>query len=339
MALLRPNPRPDPRLPEPEPRSRRLLFRLSQGSRPWNRAWWQLFLTALVVQSDAARGRRIGAAVAFWRAQARRLRGRPYLVDLGGERGVLRCPPTSSIAPLVAAVGYHEFDEQLFFERIVRPGDVVIDAGSSVGFFAVPLGRRGARVACFEPADETRRWLEENVALNQLGDAVAVFDVALGDFDGTARLTTGLDSQNHLVIGDAAAGNETALTEVRTIDSMADEHPWLAEATFVKVDVEGFDEAVLRGAARLLRERRPVLLVETRGGGGATRQFLAELGYDAWWYDGLSNALVAFPEAWAGNFGFHTNMVFLTGAGLEEMRTRLGSDSRPRPPRPRLLRG
>ena len=318
------------RLPPPEGALRRALFAASHlpGGGPvgavLRRVVWLAFLALLVAQNPGARGRRAAALVAFGRAQLARARRRPYTVDLG-RRGLMRCPPSSSIGVIVAAVGLHEFDEELFVDRFLRAGDVVIDAGSSIGFFAVPMALQGARVACFEPATETRAALEANVAANGVGDQVTVFPYGVADFDGPARVTQGLDSQNHLVL-DGAAQTTTEAVEVRRIDSVvATEAPWLADATFVKVDVEGFDEQALSGAAELLRSAQPVLLVETRHGGRSVRGQLAAFGYVAFWYDASAHDLVPFPDDWAGNYDFHTNMLFVAATRLDEVRERLAS--------------
>lgn len=330
------------RLPSPEPWVRRGLFAASQGE--WGgrlgavlrRAAWLLFLVAYVAQNPGARRRRTAAVAAFGRAQLARRRGAVYRVDLG-RRGVLSCPPSSSIAPVVAGTGFHEYDEELFVDRFVRPGDVVVDLGASIGFFAIPLARRGARVATFEPASVTRAALQANVDENGVASLVQVFAYGVADFDGPASFTRGLDAQNHLVV-DGADGAELDVVEVRRLDTLlAGEAPWLGESTFVKVDVEGFDEQALDGASELLARARPVVMVETREGGAGVRARLASRGYGAYWYDATANDLVPFPEGWPGNFAFHTNMLFIPHDRVDEVRQRLArADRAPLPP-PRLL--
>lgn len=292
-----------------------------------SRLSWAGFLTLVVATSPSARRHRVRCVARFWGWQVwRRASGRPVQVRYGpGWR--VEFPPWSELAGVTVATGLHEPAEQLFVAAFVRPGDLVVDIGANVGVYAVACGATGARVAAFEPASRAREALLRNVGINHLDEAVRVFPVAVGERRGSASITTGFDVGNHLVAGadegdDGGAQVETV--PVWTLDGfVADHREWVGEAgpALVKIDVEGHDEAVLRGGRRALAEHQPVVLVETWEGGRQVRAFLADVGYRVYRYDYAARALVAYPADWAGQ----ANFIAVTDTRMPEVRDRIAS--------------
>ncbi len=140
-----------------------------------------------------------------------------------------------------------------------KPGSTVLDVGAHIGTHTVTLaqaaGRRG-RVYAFEPQKKIFRELAKNVELNGLGNVVALH-FALGDRHGVVEMNkAGEGNEGGTAIG--AGGDKV---ELRTLDSFG-----FRNLSFVKIDVEGYEDHVLDGAARTLREQHPVLLVEIQGG-------------------------------------------------------------------------
>ena len=175
--------------------------------------------------------------------------------------------------------------------RLLAPGDVFVDGGANVGLFTlVAADRVGAKgkVIAFEPGRVVRLRLIENVALNRLVQ-VEVIPAALSSKPGEAAFRVfdivgaGL---NHLAPLDGESGGlETvALT---TLDAALIPHD-RARLALIKLDLEGAEHEALLGAAAILRERRPDLLLEVepshltrmgssrgrdRGGAAGTRLF------------------------------------------------------------------
>lgn len=136
------------------------------------------------------------------------------------------------------------------FRDAVQPGEVALDVGANVGAYTLLLGRwvrPGGRVFAFEPAGEAFAGLSRHVELNGLGDGVTCVRAAAAATTGTALLAVdGLSGANRLA---SDAGGERVET-VTLDDFCAREgiHP-----SFIKIDVEGAELDVLRGARETIR--------------------------------------------------------------------------------------
>jgi FkbM family methyltransferase len=167
-------------------------------------------------------------------------------------------------------LGTHELELQRALEREVRPGMTVYDAGAHLGFFTLALARlagAGGRVYAFEPLPENARRLRENLELNPAAaGTVTMVEAAVADSAGRARFRWRGDSSQ----AGLAASGESAEVEVECIT--LDEFAWSANARvpeLIKLDVEGAEGRVLAGARRVLREARPVWLIEVHNPGAA----------------------------------------------------------------------
>jgi FkbM family methyltransferase len=156
-----------------------------------------------------------------------------------------------------------------FAVRFVRPGSVVWDIGANCGVFAfsaASLAGRTGKVIAVEPDRFLTELLHRTSAeLPASSAAVTVLGCAAADRLGAAALNIAMRgrSTNFLerVQGRSDAGgvrrSETVLT--LTLDWMSSEFP---PPTVLKIDVEGAEALVLRGASKLLSSARPVVLCE-----------------------------------------------------------------------------
>jgi FkbM family methyltransferase len=161
--------------------------------------------------------------------------------------------------------GNPETYESTLIERLLHPGMIVVDVGANHGMFSLEaahlVGREGV-VHAFEPTPSTHALLVNNLAVNGL-TSVKVFPSALGDAPGTARLRVHreLSGLNTLAAGEitwnrkALAADEIIDVPVTTLDAHAEDEA-LGRIDFLKIDVEGFELGVIRGARGLLRSKR-----------------------------------------------------------------------------------
>lgn len=133
-----------------------------------------------------------------------------------------------------------------------------LDVGAFHGLFALAFCQRpGTRAVAVEPSPLAWEVLEENVRRNP-GAGVTPVRAAVGASPGTLTMRY---SWHHL---EASSGSEDAPDTIqiplRTLDDLCAELGFHPDS--MKVDVEGYEMAVLQGARRILREDRPVLFLE-----------------------------------------------------------------------------
>jgi len=166
--------------------------------------------------------------------------------------------------------GLYELPEMAYVLHVAGPADVFVDVGANVGAYTLlACGVRGASGHCFEPVPATYQRLLRNLRVNDLLGRVTAHNVGVGERVGQLRLTSGSDCENH-VVGSAESATDAISVPVTTLDDALREQP----ATFLKVDVEGFETAVLAGATSVLAN--PALhsvIMELNGSG-------ARYGYD-----------------------------------------------------------
>ncbi len=207
-----------------------------------------------------------GASRTRWWA-SRRSDGRGPIVELqSGCR--LQLYLDSKLCEALYCWGFEE-EEQDFVTRFLRPGDVFVDVGANIGLFSVIASSRvgsNGRVISFEPASSLRERLSENLCLNSCSN-VSVLSYALSDTQESRALSVcgaGFDAWSTLASGGTGdRPSKTEMVRCRTLSDVAKETPEVLEACFLKIDVEGWETRVLRGAAEVLRNHVPrVLLIE-----------------------------------------------------------------------------
>lgn len=139
----------------------------------------------------------------------------------------------------------------------LRPGDVFFDVGSAIGHFAIPLakvvGEQG-QVIAFEPEARAYERLLGHLQLNRLSN-VRVFRQALGDENVGGRLFFGGGACPSLLLHSGDTEQQTASEDVEVVRG-----DWLREnenlpvPRAVKIDVEGYEYAALRGLRRTLAD-------------------------------------------------------------------------------------
>lgn len=169
------------------------------------------------------------------------------------------------------------------FAQVVPAGGVAIDVGANIGthtvFLAHVVGPQGT-VHAFEPQRLVFQNLCANVALHALTNVTA-HPMAVGANPGSTRIPL-LDPSAPQNFGCNATGSDGEAVTVATIDQLE-----LAQCHLIKIDVEGVEANVLRGAAETIARCRPVLFVENNTEGEASReviQTMLDLGYTGYWH-------------------------------------------------------
>ena len=213
--------------------------------------------------------------------------------------------------------GRFENEERRFVEQILQPGMVVLDIGAHHGYYTLlasqKVGPQG-RVIAFEPSARERRNLLQHLQLNACTN-VQVEENALGETEGNEKFfivngrETGCNSLRPPVVRKSTYVVEVPITR---LDEYVQRQN-LARVDFVKMDVEGAEWAVLKGATDFLERRpRPIIFCEvqdlrTRAWGYPAREivdYLRQRGFR--WYvpsaDGNMQQLDLDQNEFDGNF-------------------------------------
>jgi len=195
--------------------------------------------------------------------------------------------------------------------RVVTPGATVVDVGAHVGFWVMGAARRAARngrVLAFEPLPANLARLRRNLALNRL-DFVECVPLALSDTHGTATFYAPTEANKGIgSLARRSGASRPFDVETVELDRYCASHG-IAAIDVMKLDVEGAELHVLRGALGMLRRSRaPVVMFEADDDlaaafGSATadvKRLLITCGYQVYRYDGLRLRVVAPNETHRG---------------------------------------
>ncbi len=268
-------------------------------------------------------GRRVLSAVTY--QTRKRLGHPPSAVSLGDGLEVLYSD-SSCVSNLVYFGRYFEYDEIHFVERLLRPGDVVVDGGANIGLITLIasslVGERGT-VHAIEPAPRTLANLRANLAHNNITNTI-VHEVCLSDAEGEVAFMTDWDVSNAVAVADLANEKSTPVRSARLDDLVGD-----APIILTKLDLEGSEMLALSGAMSLLSSGTiRVILMEAYDHQlrrmGSTRseviELLAAAGYDTFEYHADINELTpSNPTA--------QNFVAVHRDSIEVVRSRLGLGS------------
>jgi FkbM family methyltransferase len=247
-----------------------------------------------IASHPLTRDRKLAAFTRFARWQLEsRLRSEILVSWIGGTRLAMRHGMHGATGNVYC--GLHDFAEMSFVLHLLRSGDLFADIGANVGSYTVlTAGVRGARVVAIEPDPDAGINLSRNIAINGLGDRVRMEAVALGDSVGELAFSTGHDTMNHVLSDREGTHRKVRQTTADLL--FADETP-LA----MKLDVEGYEAAVLAGARTTLGDPKlKALIVELNGSGSRygfddqqVHRTLLERGFAPFNYNPVSRMLAA----------------------------------------------
>lgn len=176
---------------------------------------------------------------------------------------------------------------------------VAVDVGAHVGFWSYFLALNFRRVISFEPVPELADCLDENLRDLPSEDKPMLTICRMGLSDGPGRLTLmpgGENSGNWRVLPARREAKRTISVMCNSLDRELT-HYWecwpdrtgnervSGRIDFIKVDVEGWELRVLRGAEETIRRDRPVLVVEQKPGNGSL-------------YGGGDRGALALAQSW-----------------------------------------
>lgn len=175
-----------------------------------------------------------------------------------------------------------------------RTSRLFLDIGANTGIYTVLACavNPSIRVVAFEPVPRIYAAFQRNVAENGFAARVTALNIALADSNAVVPFHEAEDTTMNSLAVSGYRGQPGQLIEVgcRTLDSVRQELN--LQPDFIKIDVEGFEDAVLQGAVRLLTDLHPPIVLEANPGDPADRvaELLSRHGYQ------FHNLTAAGPE-------------------------------------------
>jgi FkbM family methyltransferase len=201
---------------------------------------------------------------------------------------------TGAVSRSLIEYGEWAENELAFLCKLVPPGATIVDVGAYIGThtlaFSHFVGPRGGVVA-IEPQDQSFELLTKNVEDNRLANVTLRHAAAAAEAGtmemrpidperqasfGSASLFARKGDTANIILDSGQSPNTTMTIGMMTIDSLE-----LASCALIKIDAEGFEELVVRGAQETVRRLAPAIYAECNSveNGLKTARALWELGY------------------------------------------------------------
>jgi FkbM family methyltransferase len=199
--------------------------------------------------------------------------------------------------------GLHEFHEMGFLLHFLQQSDIFFDVGANAGSYTLlAAGVKNARCYSFEPVPSTFEILRENLRINQLEHLVKAVNAAAGNENDFLNFSTDYDATNHVL--NTSEKTNTIRVDVVKLDNFATE----AQPSIIKIDVEGYETAVIQGAANVLQNPAlKAIIIELIGSGNRygfdemkIHQQLLASGFQPYAYDPFTRKL-SLLESFAGD--------------------------------------
>lgn len=160
-------------------------------------------------------------------------------------------------------VGLHEFNEMGFLLHLLRPEDTFGDVGANIGSYTIlASGVIKCRTIAMEPIAKTFLHLKHNVGINDCEDQVTLCHCGVGAEPGKLHFTRNEDTINHVALEKQIELDLTEEVEVITLDDAFIQ----GAPQLLKIDVEGFEMSVLRGAKAILgQDVLQAIIIELNG--------------------------------------------------------------------------
>lgn len=267
-------------------------------------------------------------------ASDRQTLGTPVLIRMGANDvrfvqldGFQLATDRTDIAVAHEIVGNGVYEEHLtaLFREVLRPGMSFVDVGANIGYFTMLASRLvgpTGTVSAFEPNTENCRQILLSVSRNGF-DNIKLYPLALTESIGSAFFSSAIGSNGALL----SSADETLMNPNCLVVATAPMTLLIDKVDVIKMDVEGAEGVVVKGALPLIERRRPIVTAEfsmemiPRVSGMSGLEFIemfTRLNYRVELLDRVSRTnartLIDDPAAFVANYGPLTrieDLVFL----------------------------
>lgn len=142
--------------------------------------------------------------------------------------------------------GLPDFVEQSYLINNIEEGDLFVDVGANAGGWSFIAAGYGADVIAIEPVESTFSYLKENSRLNAPNN-IRLERLAVGESIGEVRISNDLGPQNKIILENRSSSESVKLVNLDFL--LSGQNP-----SFIKIDTEGYELAVLKGARNTLKK-------------------------------------------------------------------------------------
>lgn len=157
---------------------------------------------------------------------------------------------------------------QATYESVLVDGDIAIDVGAYEGRHTIPMAKKvfpHGRVFAFEPLPICRAALISHLIKRcpELREIITIYSYALSDYEGEADFVVAIDALGYSGLKERVYDTSTRLKTIRItvkrIDSLLSD---LSSLKYIKIDAEGGELHILRGAIECIQKFRPLVTFE-----------------------------------------------------------------------------
>ena len=171
---------------------------------------------------------------------------------------------TESSMMFQRAIGRYEVEKHKALETFLKPGNTFIDVGANKGDFsllAAKLIGTDGRVLAFEPEPTNCKWIIKSIIKNGYKN-ITLYDIALSDQNGQVELFLGEKSGWHTIVkGQKCHDGGVINVRARTLDSVLEDVDFNDQIDVMKIDVEGAELQVLKGASDILIQSNNLIIL------------------------------------------------------------------------------
>ena len=229
-----------------------------------------------------------------WQIGSRLVPGQIVYDWVNGSKFLVRTGETGLTGNIYT--GLHEFPDMAFLLHVLRDDDLFIDVGANVGSYTIlACSAIGANGYAFEPVPGTYKRLIDNIRLNHLENRVKCLNIGVGSEKGNIAFTSDMDTTNHALASGEQSDNAISV-EVSTLDAVLGEE----SPTLMKIDVEGYETPVLKGAIETLKKQTLHSVIMELNGSGSHYGFdesqileiMFDHGFRTYSYNPLDRSLI-----------------------------------------------
>ena len=175
-------------------------------------------------------------------------------------------PKNSVVIQALCANGLFEPEIVSWLVRLARPNSTVFDVGANLGLMSIPVLRTHStcRVVSFEPSPNSLQFLRRTAAASPYADRWTIVGKAVADRAGDRDFDLGPAAD--ALYDRLATDQKIGLTRSARIQATTLDDEWQSlgrpEVSVIKIDVEGAESLVLKGARALLKSSRPAVILE-----------------------------------------------------------------------------